>query len=36
MAAMGDQTETNTDYFATVAVDHLTDAGDKKEEKKND
>ncbi len=42
MAAMGDQTETNTDYFATVAVAHLTEAGsegdksDKSEDKKND
>ncbi len=33
MAEMGDQTETNTDYFATVAVSHLTDS--KSEEKKD-
>ncbi len=38
MAEMGDQTETNTDYFATVAVAHLTEAGkgaDKQGEAKN-
>ena len=34
MAEMGDQTETNTDYFATVAVSHLTDA--KSDDKKTD
>lgn len=33
-AEMGDQTETNTDYFATVAVAHLTDA--KSDDKKSD
>ena len=34
MAEMGDQTETNSDYFATVAVAHLTEAGEEKSDAK--
>lgn len=37
MAAMGDQTETNADYFATVAAARLTEEkSDKAEQAKND